>query len=272
MNPFHQWDDGDGYDHEATRGDVTALVIWQAAQPVPVQIIPDDPVAAQAVADGNKTFEEIGCAICHVPQLIVDDPIFREPSRIDPTKFFSFDITRDGPEPRFERTADGKAIAYAYTDLKRHYMGEALREPLDEPNVDSATFITAELWGVGNTGPWMFNGRAFTLDQAIRMHGGKAQTSRDEYAALSDQKQREIVEFLKSLVLPPNFQADIQLEKGLNMVSLPLKPYSPLHASQLAQNWEPRLSSDSIHKYNNSKASPYLILHQDLLLKEQKHT
>ncbi|MCS5608844.1 MAG: hypothetical protein NZ961_00415, partial [Candidatus Poribacteria bacterium] len=191
IHPFHQWDDGDGYDHEATRGDVTALVIWQAAQPIPVQIIPDDPVIAQAVADGNKTFKEIGCATCHIPQLIVDDPIFREPSRIDPAKSFSFDITRDGPEPRFERTIDGKAIAYAYTDLKRHYMGEALREPIDEPNVDSATFITAELWGVGNTGPWMFNGRAFTLDQAIRMHGGEAQTSRDEYAALSDQKQRE---------------------------------------------------------------------------------
>ena len=94
-------------------------------------------------------------------------------------------------------------------------VGEGLREPLDELGVNAAVFITAELWGVGNTGPWMFNGRAFTLDQAIRMHGGEAQTSRDE---------------------------------------------------------EPRLSSDSIHKYNNSKASPYLILHQDLLLKEQKHT
>ena len=247
IHPFHQWDDGDGYDHEATRGDVTALVIWQAAQPIPVQIIPDDPVIAQAVADGNKTFKEIGCATCHIPQLIVDDPIFREPSRIDPAKSFSFDITRDGPDPRFERTIDGKAIAYAYTDLKRHYMGEALREPIDEPNVDSATFITAELWGVGNTGPWMFNGRAFTLDQAIRMHGGEAQSSQGKYIALSNQKQREIVEFLKSLVLPPNFQADIQLEKGLNMVSLPLRPYRPFSASHLAQ----KLGASIVIRFNS---------------------
>ena len=245
--PFHQWDGGDGYDHEATRGDVTALVIWQAAQPIPVQIIPDSPVVAQAVAKGTKTFEEIGCATCHIPRLIVDDPIFREPSRIDPTKSFSFDITRDGPEPNFERTVDGKAVVYAYTDLKRHYMGEGLREPLDELGVNAAVFITAELWRVGNTGPWMFNGRAFTLDQAIRMHGGEAQTSRDEYAALPDRKQREIVEFLKSLVLPPNFQADIQLEKGPNMGSLPLIPYSPLHASQLAQ----KLGTSIIIRFNS---------------------
>ncbi|HIM10677.1 TPA: T9SS type A sorting domain-containing protein [Candidatus Poribacteria bacterium] len=247
IHPFHQWDDGDGYDHEATRGDVTALVIWQAAQPVPVQIIPDNPVVAQAVAEGTKAFEEIGCATCHIPQLIVDDPIFREPSRIDPTKSFSFDITRDGPEPHFERTADGKAVVYAYTDLKRHYMGEGLREPLDELGVDAAVFMTAELWGVGNTGPWMFNGRAFTLDRAIRMHGGEAQASRDEYAALPDQKQRELVEFLKSLVLPPNFQADIQLEKGLNMVSLPLKPYSPFSASHLAQ----KLGTSIVIRFNS---------------------
>ena len=93
----------------------------------------------------------------------------------------------------------------------------------------------------------MFNGRAFTLDQAIRMHGGEAQTSRDKYAYLPDQEQREIVEFLKSLVLPPNFQADIQLEKGLNMVSLPLKPYSPLYANQLAQ----KLGTSIIIRFNS---------------------
>ena len=34
---------------------------------------------------------------------------------------------------------------------------------------------------------------------------------------------------------PPNFQADIQPEKGLNMGSLPLNPNSPLSVSQLAQ-------------------------------------
>ena len=33
---------------------------------------------------------------------------------------FSFDLTRDGPRPRIERTDDGKGIIRAYTDLKRH--------------------------------------------------------------------------------------------------------------------------------------------------------
>ncbi len=232
-NGFRQADDGDSYDNEATRGDVTALVIWQAAQPVPIQQIPDAPAIAQAIANGDATFKAIGCATCHVPQMVIDDPIFREQSRLDPTKSFRFDITREGAEPRFERTPDGKAIIRAYGDLKRHYMGEGLREPLPQDGVDSATFITAELWGVGNTFPWMFNGRSFTLDDAIRVHGGEAQAARDAYAALPEIKQREVVEFLKSLVLPPNFQADIELEKGINMISLPLKPYRPLTARDL---------------------------------------
>ena len=76
----------------------------------------------------------------------------------------------------------------------------------------------------------MFNGRAFTLDEATRQHGGEAQNSREAYVVLPEPQQRELIEFLKSLVLPPNFQADIQLEKGLNMVFLPLKPYQPIWA------------------------------------------
>ena len=246
--PFHQWDDGDGHENEATRGDVTALVIWQAAQPTPVQRIPDDPEIAQAIANGSQHFEKISCAVCHIPELIINDPTFKEPSRLDPAKFFSFDITRQGPEPRFETTADGKAIVRAYTDLKRHYMGESLRDPLENQEVDAAFFITAELWGIGNTGPWMFNGRAFTLDEAIRQHGGEAQNAREAYVALPELQQRELIEFLKSLVLPPNFQADIQLEKGLNMVSLPLKPYRPIWADQLAQ----KLDASIVIRFNTS--------------------
>ena len=232
---FRQANDGDAHENEATRGDVTALVIWQAAQPIPIQWMPDNPIIAQAVGNGAATFEAIGCATCHVPEMVVDNPIFHEQSRLDVTKSVSFDITREGAEPRFERTADEKAVIRAYTDLKRHYMGEGLREPLDQDGVDSATFITAELWGVGNTGPWMFNGRAFTLDEAIRMHGGEAEASRNAYVALPEHTQREVVEFLKSLVLPPNFQADIVLEKGLNMISLLLKPYQPLTARDVAE-------------------------------------
>ena len=57
-------------------------------------------------------------------------------------------------------------------------------------------FLTAELWGVGNTGLWLHDGRAGTLREAILLHGedeppaagdpgrSEAQESRDAFVAL----------------------------------------------------------------------------------------
>ena len=43
-----------------------------------------DPLSRAEVASinaGAKVFGTIGCASCHVPQLLLDDPVFSEPSR-----------------------------------------------------------------------------------------------------------------------------------------------------------------------------------------------
>ena len=37
--------------------------------------------------------------------------------------------------------------------------------------VDKQDFLTPPLWGVGNSGPWLHDGRAGSLDEAIRLHG-----------------------------------------------------------------------------------------------------
>jgi CxxC motif-containing protein (DUF1111 family) len=72
-------------------------------------------------------------------------------------------------------------------------------------------FLTPELWGVGNTGPWLHDGRAGTLEEAILLHGvddppavgdpgrSDAQESRDAFVALSDGDRRSLVTFLMSL-------------------------------------------------------------------------
>ncbi|MDX1642714.1 MAG: di-heme oxidoredictase family protein, partial [Thermoanaerobaculia bacterium] len=70
---------------------------------------------------------------------------------------------------------------------------------------------TSELWGVGNTGPWLHDGRAATLDEAIRWHGedeppavgepgrSEAQESRDAYMALAEGEREALLTFLRSL-------------------------------------------------------------------------
>lgn len=194
--------DRDGVVNELTEGDITALTIWMAFTPIPRQTIPADPNIAAAVANGKQRFNTIGCADCHRPVLTIRDPVFREPSPLDTSKVFARDLTDPtfaGPVnrlvPRPERTPEGGALARLYSDLKRHAMGSSLAERGDD------VFMTAPLWGISQTGPWLHDGRATTLNEAILAHGGEAQAARDAYAGLPAEQQREIVEFLKSLVV-----------------------------------------------------------------------
>jgi CxxC motif-containing protein (DUF1111 family) len=115
-----------------------------------------------------------------------------------------------------------------YGDLRRHNMGQHLADPTGPELSITANFVptmvdgevvviaptaflTPELWGVGNTGPWLHDGRAGTLEEAILLHGvddppaagdpgrSDAQESRDAFAALPDQDRRALVTFLLSL-------------------------------------------------------------------------
>jgi CxxC motif-containing protein (DUF1111 family) len=65
----------------------------------------------------------------------------------------------------------------------------------------ASVWRTRELWGVGSTGPWLHDGRATSLKDAILFHGGEAQESRDQFAALRKSEQAQVTKFLQSLVL-----------------------------------------------------------------------
>jgi cytochrome c peroxidase len=187
-----------------------------------------------AIARGAAAFREVGCADCHVPRLAIDEPIFREPSRtpayrdavfpagqdpaargVDPQFPVAFDLTRDQPDNQIRdsrgrlrfhlgaltRDRRGRAEVDLYGDLKRHDMGPGLAEAIDETGSGPSTFLTENLWGVGSTAPYLHDGRATTLTEAILLHGGESQPSRDAFAALSQPRQAELVAFLGNLVL-----------------------------------------------------------------------
>ncbi|MEM7311857.1 MAG: di-heme oxidoredictase family protein, partial [Planctomycetota bacterium] len=61
---------------------------------------------------------------------------------------------------------------------------------------------TPPLWGIADTGPYLHDGRARTLDQAILWHGGEGQMARDSYARLSKKERSLVLLFLKSLGPP----------------------------------------------------------------------
>ena len=248
--------DGDGVEGELSVGDVTALTLYVAAQETPTTIgamaargliSPAGRDFEQARRRGEALFEDIGCAVCHVPEFRLEDAIFEEPTRrgrggyldaqldpletaLDPAAPLRVDLSRAGDFPRPELHPAGGVRLRIFGDLKRHRMGRHLADgqPTSVGQADGSVlrsvdqsvavvpvdvFLTAELWGVGNTGPWLHDGRAGTLEEAIQLHGeddpatvgdagrSEAQESRDAFAALSGEDREAVVTFLKNLIL-----------------------------------------------------------------------
>jgi CxxC motif-containing protein (DUF1111 family) len=56
------------------------------------------------------------------------------------------------------------------------------------------------LWGLRDSAPYLHDGRAATVDEAIRWHGGQAFDSREAYRELSDSGREAVLTFLSTLV------------------------------------------------------------------------
>jgi CxxC motif-containing protein (DUF1111 family) len=113
-----------------------------------------------------------------------------------------------------------------YSDLLLHDMGKALADPVPaaprmvvtgvrhsgsgyfggfsteilqqaQTNVHQE-WRTPPLWGVADTAPYLHDGRAATLADAIRLHGGEAAASRDMFLAASKADQLALLAFLGS--------------------------------------------------------------------------
>lgn len=205
--------DQDGIANELTVGDITATTIYQAALNTPGQVLPDDVAALRAVIRGEREFQTVGCADCHVPSLKLDTTQFTEPNPYNPdgnlkpdevAQVFSFDMTTQGQLPRFEAAAGGGINVRAYTDLKRHNLCDAqvrhyCNEHVVQGGISTEEFLTRRLWDAGNSAPYGHRGDLTTLTEAIMAHGGEAATSRLAFEALPQQGQAEVIEFLKSL-------------------------------------------------------------------------
>ena len=213
--------DGDGVLDELSRGDMTALVVFMATLPAPGRVMPADPAARAAAERGGELFSRIECTTCHVPALRLENPTFTEPNPFNPpgklqladtSNPFAVDLTQEGSSPRLEREPDGSVMVPAFTDLKRHEMGEVLNNELmmqmslaSGQSVPTDQWLTRKLWGVASEPPYLHHGRALLISEAIMAHGGEAQQARDAFAALPSEDRAAVVEFIKSLqVLPEN--------------------------------------------------------------------
>jgi CxxC motif-containing protein (DUF1111 family) len=137
------------------------------ARPVPSA----PPEARDSIAQGKRTFERIGCVKCHTPRMRTSASPIRAISR------------KNMP---------------LYSDLLLHDMGPALAS-ICAPDAAPAEWRTTPLYGLRLRMQYMHDGRVQTIESAIRLHGGEAESSRALHETLAPTEQANLLRFLLSL-------------------------------------------------------------------------
>jgi CxxC motif-containing protein (DUF1111 family) len=162
---------------DLTKKQCDQLTAFIAALPQPVERAQTDAHDGSAATRGKALFSKVGCAECHVPRL--------------------------------------GSVSGIYSDLLLHRMGQELEGggssyggqepplqsgPSEETRPDE--WRTPPLWGVADSGPYLHDGRAATLLDAIRLHRGQGTRSAGRFERLSPREQDQLIAFLKSLRAP----------------------------------------------------------------------
>nr|HRC85991.1 di-heme oxidoredictase family protein [Thermoanaerobaculia bacterium] len=222
--------DGDGFQNEMTRADVTAVTVFQATLPVPGRVIPRDNDIEQAVRLGEQKFAAVGCANCHKMSLPLagNGRLYVEPNPYNPTgnlrpgdaPIYFVNLNDPAlPGPRL-RLRNGVTEVPAFTDLKLHDITSGPDDPnrealnMQAPGGSAAffagnsRFLTKRLWGAASEAPYFHHGKFTTMRQAIENHFGESDSVRQAFLALPASEQDAVIEFLKTLqILPPGVKA-----------------------------------------------------------------
>jgi hypothetical protein len=169
---------------------------------------------------GVQTLNAIGCTDCHVRNLVIEqdrrvaavgtayDPVNSNGvfSHLYATAVPIHGYVPDGSgyPPLMPPLQNSFTVKNVFTDFRRHDLGPNFHERNFDGSMQTL-FMTEPLWGVGDTAPYGHDGRSCNLDDVILRHGGEAQRSRDDYAALPKAEQDALLAFLRTLVLfsPP---------------------------------------------------------------------
>ena len=215
--------DFDNRVNELTVGDITAMALFQATLPAPVEVEPATDAEREAAALGRQLFASIGCSSCHVPALPLSNAEFTEPGPYNPlNQLNKEDDLRPEDVPdvirvdlakfaeHLKKDKDENYLVPVFSDLKRHDMGEFLnnesleqdfqrRTPPLEKLIPTHQWMTRKLWGFASEPPFLHHGRATLISEAIMAHGGEAEAARRAFEELSHYEQASVIEFLQTL-------------------------------------------------------------------------
>jgi CxxC motif-containing protein (DUF1111 family) len=139
----------------------------------------------QEVLKGERTFEQIGCAVCHVPS-ITTAPSGRK------INGGTFTIP----------AALGNRIIHPYSDFLLHDIGSGDGipiEPTPEFTETANQLRTAPLWALRTRNRLMHDGLSFTKEGAIKRHQGQAASVTAKFNMLSEADKTALMSFMDSL-------------------------------------------------------------------------
>jgi RNA polymerase sigma factor (sigma-70 family) len=159
-----------------------ALADYVRNLPAPVTIAAADAKESAQRKAGEEIFKTIGCAQCHLPKLGSVEGIYS-------------DLLLHDMSPRLE-DADTYAV----------FVGGPPNANRDEAKARAATsareWRTPPLWGLRDSGPYLHDGRAESIEKAIALHAGQGASSARRHAELSPRRRENLAVFLKSLAAP----------------------------------------------------------------------
>ena len=166
-----------------------ALTAFVGSLPPPKVQAAANPRDAKALKAGKSVFKSIGCADCHVEKLGNVEGLYSDlllhamsPELADTPSYGAFLSGADVPPPN-PNPADR-------------------RPPRRAGIVTEEEWRTPPLWGLRDSAPYLHDGRAPTLDDAIRLHGGEATAAARRYRQLPPRDQAQLQTFLLSLIAP----------------------------------------------------------------------
>jgi len=182
-------------------GDVVSFAAFMrlAAPPTPAG-------SSTSIANGSTLFNNVGCAMCHSPNLTTTRSPF---------------------------TGMSNFTYHPYSDIALHHMGSTLTDGVNQGVAGPDEFRTAPLWGLGQRLFFLHDGRTTDLLKAIQAHfsqgtvcttiqnfqqfsinngvtffqpfintqncGSEANTTINNFNALSPSQKQDVLNFLRSL-------------------------------------------------------------------------
>jgi CxxC motif-containing protein (DUF1111 family) len=184
---------------DMTSGQCDALVEFVGSLPSPRQRRRATAGEADQLFRGREIFTEVGCASCHCPDLGNVKGIYSDLLQHDMGQSLS-DAGSYGTNPIFVQAKD-QINPLPVSDPPEQSAGKEAHPTF---GAGALEWRTPPLWGLRDSGPYLHDGRAKSIEQAIAAHEGEAADAAARYRKLNNQEREMLTSFLQSLVAPSN--------------------------------------------------------------------